>query len=186
MTRDHVILVQTPTETEELLRQLLPEQGPIANTGEAMQRMRGMIERLAELEPHYQFKLTAGPGADSSVEMLPAYPGAVQDRPAGFWVAFADTSEAQETAQAWERAIAFGDPVDVPGEHIADLRVNGPAVLGFPSGQPGLGMRLRVSGNEVSADHTAQLLVADAQGQRVAVLGLQMTAVRMEIGRAHV
>ena len=166
-------------ETEELLRQLLPEQGPIADTGEAMQRMRGMIERLAELEPHYQFKLTAGPGADSSVEMLPAYPGAVQDRPAGFWVAFADTPEAQETAQAWERAMAYGDPVVVPGEHIADLRVNGPAVLGFPSGQPGPGMRLRVSGNEVSADHTAQLLVADAQGQRVAVLGLQMTALRM-------
>lgn len=166
-------------ETEELLRKLVPERGPIANTGEAMQRMRSMIDRLSDLEPHYQFKLTAGPGADSSVEMLPAYPGAVRDRPAGFWVAFADTPEAQETARAWERAIAFGDPVDVPGEHIADLRMNGPAVLGLPSGQPGPGMRLRVSGHEVPADHTAQLLIADGQGQRVAVLGLQMTALRM-------
>ncbi|XVV39780.1 hypothetical protein ACQPXT_40965 (plasmid) [Streptomyces sp. CA-100214] len=101
-------------ETEELLRQLIPERAPIANTGEALQRMRSMIDRLSELEPHYQFKLTAGPGADCSVEMLPAYPGAVQDRPAGFWVAFADTPEAQETARAWERAIAFGDPVEVP------------------------------------------------------------------------
>lgn len=168
-------------ETEELLRQLVPERGPIANTGEAVQRMRGMIDRLSELEPHYRFKLTAGPGADSSVEMLPAYPGAVQDRPAGFWVAFADTPEAQETARAWERAIAFGDPVDVPGEHIADLRMNGPAVLGLPNGQPGPGIRLRVSGHEVPADHSAQLLVADGQGQRVAVLGLKMTALRMGI-----
>ncbi|MEN8655498.1 hypothetical protein ABCR94_34225 [Streptomyces sp. 21So2-11] len=166
-------------ETEELLRKLLPEQGPIADTGEALRRMRGMIDRLVELEPHYQFKLTAGPGAESSVEMLPAYPGAVQDRPAGFWVAFADTPEAQETARAWERAIAFGDPVDVPGEHIADLRLNGPAVLGFSHGRLGAGMRLRVSGHQVPADHTVQLLVADGKGQRVAVLGLQMTALRM-------
>jgi hypothetical protein len=168
-------------ETEELLRQLVPERGPIGSATEAIQRMRGMIDRLAELEPHYQFKLTVGPGADSSVEMLPAYPGAVRDRPAGFWVAFADTPEAQETARAWERALAFGDPVDVPGEHIADLRVNGPAVLGFPNGQPGPGMRLRLSGHEVPADHAAQLLIVDAQGQRVAVLGLQMTALRMGI-----
>ncbi|MGQ4437466.1 hypothetical protein [Streptomyces sp. SAS_260] len=168
-------------ETEELLRQLVPERGPIANADEALHRMRGMIDRLSELEPHYQFKLTAGPGADSSVEMLPAYPGAVQDRPAGFWVAFADTPEAQETARAWERAIAFGDPVEVPGEHIADLRMNGPAVLGFPSGQPGPGMRLRVSGHEVPADHAAQLVIADGHGQRVAVLGLHMTALRTGI-----
>ncbi|WP_155057988.1 hypothetical protein [Streptomyces blattellae] len=166
-------------ETEELLRQLVPERGPIANVGEAVQRMRRMIERLAELEPHYQFRMTAGPGADSMVEMLPAYPGAVQDRPAGFWVAFADTPEAKETAQAWERAIAFGDAVEVPGEHIADFRVNGPAVLGIPHGQPGPGMRLRVAAHEVPADHTAHLVVTDAQGQRMAVLGLRMTGLRM-------
>ncbi|MEV6409793.1 hypothetical protein AB0M58_44010 [Streptomyces bobili] len=36
-------------ETEELLRQLVPERGPIANTDEAMQRMRGMIDRLSQL-----------------------------------------------------------------------------------------------------------------------------------------
>ncbi|MFC8349583.1 hypothetical protein [Streptomyces sp. NPDC057280] len=166
-------------ETEDLLRQLIPERAPIANTGEALHRMRSMIDRLAELEPHYRFKLTAGPEGDSSVEMLPAYPGAEQDRPAGFWVAFADTPEAQETARAWERALAFGDPVEVPGEHIADLQMNGPAVLGLSSGQPNPGMKLRVSGHEVPADHTAQLLIADEQGRRVAVLGLQMTALRM-------
>lgn len=37
-------------------------------------------------------------------------------------------------------------------------------------------MMLRVAGHEVPADHAAQLVVADAQGRRVAVLGLRMTS----------
>lgn len=64
----------------------------------------------------------------------------------------------------------------MPGEHIADFRVNGPSVLGIPRGHPGPEMRLRVSAHEIPADHAAHLVVADTQGQRVAALGLRMTA----------
>lgn len=165
-------------ETNELLRQLVREQAPVADVGEALERMRRMSARLTELEPHYTFKMTVGPGPDTRVEMLPAYPGAVRDRPTGFWLAFADTPEAQATAQAWERALAFGDPVVIPGEHLTDLKVTGPAVVNFPPGQPGPGMRLRLSAHNVPADHAAQLVVADGQGRRVAVLGLRMTSLR--------
>ncbi|NUK38917.1 hypothetical protein HRW12_35375 [Streptomyces lunaelactis] len=165
-------------ESEQLLRQLVRENGPVADVGDALERMRGMCQRLAELEPHYTFRLSTGPGPDSSVEMQPAYPGAERDRPAGFWIAFADTPEAQATAQEWERAVAFGDPIEVRGEHLDDFQINGPAVLGVPQSWPSAGMTLRVAARTLPADHAAQLVVADAQGRRVAVMGLRMTSLR--------
>ncbi|WP_405600356.1 hypothetical protein OG741_21790 [Streptomyces sp. NBC_01410] len=165
-------------ETSELLRQLLREQGPVGDVGDALDRMRGMCVRLNELEPHYTFRMTAGPGLDSMVEMLPAYPGAVRDRPMGFWLAFAESPEAQVAAQAWEQAIAFGDPVEISGEHLTDFQVSGPTVLGLPRGLPDPGMTLRVAAHTVPADHAAQLVVENGHGRRVAVLGVRMTSLR--------
>lgn len=167
------------SETNELLRQLLQEQGPITDVNAALQRIQSVAARLSKLEPHYAFTLSAGPGADCAVEVGPAYPGAERDRPAGIWLAFTDTAEGQAAAREWERAIAFGDPIEVPGEHLADLRVQGPAILPFTEGGPPKpGTWLRVAARTIPADEPVQILIADETGQRRAILGVQMTSAR--------
>lgn len=133
----------------------------------------GEMCRLAELDPHYTFRITAGPGPHIGIEVLPAYPGADRDQPLHIALSITDpdTPEGESAASEFERCRRYGDPIELPTHYV---RLSGPPSLLPPQGSD----RVHLEAVPEPRDLPAQLIVTDPAGKRLAVLGLRMTSIR--------
>ncbi|MCM1967960.1 hypothetical protein [Streptomyces sp. G1] len=146
---------------------------PVDTAAEAASRLRQLCDRLAELDPHYTFRMTAGPGPHTGVVVLPAYPGADRDQPLhiALGITDPDSPEGASAAADFERCQRYGDPVDLPAQYV---RLSGPASLVPPQGSD----RVHMEANPEARNLPAQLIVTEPGGRRLAVLGLHMTSLR--------
>ncbi|RSS81742.1 hypothetical protein [Streptomyces sp. WAC06614] len=146
---------------------------PVATAADAATRLRQLCDRLAELDPHYNFRITAGPGQHTGTEVLPAYPGADRDQPLHIALSFTDpdTPEGRRAVSDFERCRRYGDPIELP---TGFLHLSGPASLLPPTSSD----RVRVEAVPEPRDLPAQLIVTDQAGRRLAALGLHMTSIR--------
>ncbi|MGW7327121.1 hypothetical protein ACWGIU_00500 [Streptomyces sp. NPDC054840] len=146
---------------------------PINTAADAAGRLQQLCGRLSELDPHYTFRITAGPGSHTGIEVLPAYPGADRDQPLhiALSVTDPDTPEGERAASDFERCRRYGDAIDLPARFV---QLSGPASLLPPQGSD----RVRIEANPEPRDLPAQLIVTDPAGRRLAALGLHMTSIR--------
>lgn len=93
---------------------------PVDTTADAAARLRQLCDRLAELDPHYDFRITAGPGPHTGIEVLPAYPGADRDQPLHIALSITDpdTPEGKSAASEFERCRRYGDPIELPAHYV--------------------------------------------------------------------
>ncbi|MFD7065186.1 hypothetical protein [Streptomyces sp. NPDC059906] len=146
---------------------------PIDTATDAAARLRQLCDRLAELDPHYDFRITAGPGPHTGIEVLPAYPGADRDQPLHIALSITDPDapEGKSAASEFERCRRYGDPIELPAHYV---RLSGPPPLLPPQGSG----RVHLEAIAEPRDLPAQLIVTDPAGKRLAVLGLHMTSIR--------
>ncbi|MDK9494446.1 hypothetical protein QEZ40_000320 [Streptomyces katrae] len=161
-------------ELGHLLQQIARKHiSPIDTAVDAVGRLRQLCGRLTELDPHYAFRIIAGPGLHTGIEVLPAYPGADRDQPLQIALSITDpdTPEGRRAAADFERCRRYGDPVDLSAEFV---RLSGPPSLVPPEGSD----HVRIEAIAEPRDLPAQLIVTDASGKRLAALGLHMSSIR--------
>lgn len=153
----------------DLLRDLNQEQAALAGGApDAVARVQRVVDLLDETDPFYRYRITSGVG-QQRVEVFPRYPGAEDDRPIRFGFRLADEDPvAHETARsALERALAFGEQVELDESVVRDMQIDMPANLGgvFPTGS------IRIGAAEPEAIQLRGALAAiDERGQVVAAV----------------
>jgi hypothetical protein len=98
---------------------------------DAIERARQLVERANGLDPFYRFRITSD-GTETSIEIIPRYPGAERDRPitGGFELEFPRDEGGLRAAEDFQRAVDFGTGYAVPEEYVKEISVDAPANLG--------------------------------------------------------
>lgn len=98
---------------------------------DAMERARQLVERANHLDPFYRFRI-ASDGIETSIQIIPRYPGAERDRPitGGFKLEFPRDDAGLKAARDFQRAIDFGTGYAVPEEYVKEASLDAPANLG--------------------------------------------------------
>ncbi|WP_159048454.1 hypothetical protein [Streptomyces sp. MMG1522] len=155
------------------LREIREEEAGLANgVTDAVSRVRRVVSRLNEIDPHYKFGLHISADGIVKTEVFPRYPGAELDRPivvkAKF--AFPRTPEGEAAAADFRDSIDYGVPVELPEEFVQSLEVDAPAGMGgvFPGGA------LTISSIQPETDHGIRYAVVatDVHGRPLATLPL--------------
>ena len=128
-------------EVVRLLRELHQEEASVTVVHDAVARLRTLRERLNEIDPHYRYELSTGPGAadvrpvdvvlsvsfsDIRIDVYPKYPGAVIDRPVTIKVEIIvgpDDSVVQN-------ALDYGLEANIPSRLVGSVVVDAPSGLG--------------------------------------------------------
>lgn len=160
--------------TVELLRDLNSEQAALAGGApDAAGRIAKVVDLLDETDPYFRYRITSGAGTEK-VELFPRYPGAEEDRPIrfGFRLNEDDHAAYQKARADLERALAFGDEIELDESLVRDMVVDMPANLGgaFPTGIVKIGP-VEVETIQLRAALTA----VDEAGSVVAALPITFT-----------
>jgi hypothetical protein len=129
---------------------------------DAMERARQLVERANDLDPFYRFRITSD-GHETSIEIIPRYPGAERDRPitGAFELEFPTDEAGLRAADDFRRAIDFGTGYAVPAEYVKETSIDAPANVGghFAKG------RIELLPSRPPADsHELVLGIADPAG----------------------
>jgi len=129
------------TEAIEELKQLHQEQAALANgVPDAVDRIRSLTMRLADLDPFWRFEITLGPDGAVGVTPIPKYRDAPRDRPIRVKVRteFPDSPEGQLASDGLRRALEEGRSAELSGDFITSLEIDAPAGLGGTYERPAL------------------------------------------------
>ena len=122
------------SELLDVLRSINATPPPIEDgiVNAAADHMRGVLQGINDLDPHYFFGLNLQPGGAVNVTIFPRYKGVEKDRPSPFRVklAFPDTEEGKKAHQDLQASINYGTPSVISSEFIAELSLDLPAGLG--------------------------------------------------------
>ena len=98
-------------EVLNLLRDLKAEEAAITSAPHAAERVRRLVKRANELDPHYRFEIHTD-GQRVTTTIIPRYRGAELDRPIGVKMTFTfpQTAPGSEAHEALVESIEFGTP----------------------------------------------------------------------------
>ncbi len=128
-------------EVLRLLVALHEEEAVVADAPDAMSRLKGLRDRLNEIDPHYRYEMATVTGEDSRwqsdvlfgfrsgdvrVDVYPRYFGAVSDRP----VTVNATVLFGPDDLAVQDALGYGQGVTIPSRMIESVTVDAPSGLG--------------------------------------------------------
>ena len=145
----------------------------------AVDHAGGILRKLNETDPHYEFGFDLKADGNVHVTISPRYPGAERDRPlARVRFGFPDTPEGENARRALQESADFGTPSVISPEFITDLSLDAPTGLGtdLEGYQIHLGSPAPHIVNEVN-------MVLKAVNQRGTTLAqLSLTAAEASIG----
>ena len=97
----------------------------------AVDHAGGILRKLNEADPHYEFGFDLKADGNVHVTISPRYPGAERDRPlARVRFGFSDTPEGENARRALQESADFGTPSVISPEFITDLSLDAPTGLG--------------------------------------------------------
>jgi hypothetical protein len=170
----------TAEEIVTILREMSQEQAALGRgVLDAIDRIKNLMIRLNQLDPHYAFGFSSQPDGSITISMVPRYKGAEQDRPVkvGGSFQFPDTEAGRRAAQSFQDAVNYGTAGTVSGEFVKQLAIDAPAGMGgtFEGGD----LLFKLTDNAVAADVQMALCILDQNGNivtQVALLGQTRTA----------
>ena len=125
-------------EVYDLLRDITQEQARLTDVQDAVGRIRKLIRRLDEIDPHYRYEFATGASAashrpsdvafsvsfgDLRVDVYPKYKGASKDRPITIKANIIVSEEIKNS-------LDYGLGVTIPSHLISDMTVDAPGGLG--------------------------------------------------------
>ncbi|MBT2873544.1 hypothetical protein [Streptomyces sp. McG7] len=166
------------SEIVNCLREIREEESALSNgAADAIDRVKRIVSRLNEIDPHYMFGMHVGADGTVKTEIFPRYPGAELDRPIVIKAKFTfpRTPEGEAAAAEFRDSMDYGVPVELSEEFIQSVEVDAPAGLGgsFSGGSLTLGS---VQHAAKSDDVRYAVIAADVHGRPLATLPLNLTS----------
>ena len=124
-----------------MLREIGQERARVTDVHDAVRRIRTLLERLDETDPHYRYEFATGIGAANSrpsdvtlsvslgdvrVDVYPKYNGASKDRP----ITITLNTVADPEYESIQSSLDYGLGATIPSRLISSLVVDAPAGLG--------------------------------------------------------
>jgi hypothetical protein len=119
-------------EIARLAQELNQERAVLAGGApDALDRAGAVADQLNGLDPHYRYEITVGEG-NREVRIIPRYEGAEVDRPieGQFRFRFPNDEAGRAAAEAFQRSIDYGVPVQVSEEYVESASLDAPMNLG--------------------------------------------------------
>ncbi|MFI0764571.1 hypothetical protein ACH4TQ_06540 [Streptomyces sp. NPDC021218] len=163
------------SEIVNYLREIREEEAALPNgVPDAVDRIKRLISRLNEVDPHYVFGVHVGPDGAVKTEAHPRYPGAELDRPVVIKAKFAfpKTPEGEAAASGFMESIDYGVPTELPGDFVHSIEVDAPAGMGgtWPGGTFSIGA---ASAQEPDGQRYSAV-IADTHGHLQAAIPLRL------------
>lgn len=120
-------------ELIEVLERIGADPSPVKDgiVKAAADQVKGILQQVNELDPHYVFGFAFQPDGGVSVTELPRYPGAEKDSPRSLKMslAFPATEEGESAHQAFQDTLNYGTLSVIPAEFITEARFDPPRPL---------------------------------------------------------
>ncbi|MFF1768432.1 hypothetical protein [Streptomyces sp. NPDC058249] len=163
------------SEIVNYLREIREEEAAFSNgVPDAVERIKRLVSRLNEVDPHYTFGFHVSPAGEVKSEVHARYPGAELDRPiiikAKF--VFPKTPEGDTVAASFRDSLDYGVPSELSGEFIQSVELDAPAGMSetWSGGSLVLGS---VPAPEPDGSRYS-VIVVDARQQPLAAIPLKM------------
>jgi hypothetical protein len=163
-------------EIVSYLREIREEEAGLSNgVRDAHSRVKRILTRLNEIDPHYIFGIHVTPNGTIKTEVLPRYPGAEIDRPIVIKTTFAfpKTPEGEAAAAEFRDSLDFGLPVELSGEFVKQVEVDAPAGMGGSWVGGGISLEAVPAPEPDGLRYSA--VVTDARSHQLATIPLTLT-----------
>ncbi|MFD9026529.1 hypothetical protein [Streptomyces parvulus] len=132
------------SEIVSCLREIREEEAGLSNGApDAIARIKRVVSRLNEVDPHYKFGIQVHTDGSVKTTIFPRYPGAELDRPIIIKTKFTfpKTPEGEAAAADFRDSMDYGVPTEVSGDYVQSVEIDAPAGLGgsFSGGTFALG-----------------------------------------------
>ena len=145
----------------------------------AAEHAGGILRKLNEADPHYEFGFDLKADGHVNVTISPRYPGAQRDRPlARVKFGFPDTAEGENARRALQESIDFGIPTVILPEFITEMSLDAPT--GLRTDLEGYQLHVGSPAPHIVNEVTMVLKAVDQRGTALAQLSL--TAAEASIG----
>ncbi|MFD7878963.1 hypothetical protein ACFV5G_33540 [Streptomyces sp. NPDC059766] len=164
------------SEIVDYLREIREEEAAFSNgVPDAVERIKRLISRLNEIDPHYTFGFHVTPGGDVKPEMHPRYQGAELDRPIIIKATFSfpKTPEGDAAAASFRESLDYGVPAELSGDFVKSVEFDAPA--GMSEKWSGGSFALQSVPAPEPDGLTYSVVVVDSHQRHLAAIPLEMT-----------